>query len=86
VAHAPLPDDTDFATREMTVERWRAMTLAERFSLVEQLCADVELLARAGIVSTDPELDEREVLHELARRRYGRLLADAAYPDVASSR
>ena len=61
------------------VDRWRAMSTAERVGLIEQLNADVELLAVAGILSERPDLSELELRHELARRRFGRALADSAY-------
>lgn len=55
------------------------MTVAERVALVEQINADVELLAVAGILAERPGLSEVEVRHELARRRFGAALADEAY-------
>ncbi len=55
------------------------MTIAERAELTRRLCLDVEQLARAGIVARHPAFSELEVCHELARRRYGAALADAAY-------
>jgi hypothetical protein len=50
--------------------------------LTQLLCLDVEQLARAGIVARYPTYSEIEVCHELARRRYGIALADAAYADL----
>lgn len=61
------------------VDRWRTMTIPERVALVDQMTADVELLAVAGIRSGRPELSEVEIRHELARRRFGAPLADRAY-------
>jgi len=58
------------------------MSIRERAELTQQLCLDVERLARAGICSQHPTLTAIEVSHELARRRYGRVLADAAYADL----
>ena len=55
------------------------MSVSERAELTQQLCLDVEQLARAGIVARYPEYSEIEICHELARRRYGDALADAAY-------
>lgn len=55
------------------------MSLAEKAELVEQINADVELMARAGIRAMTPELSERQVRHELARRRFGAELADEAF-------
>lgn len=63
----------------MLTDRWRTMDIAERAGLVQQLCLDVEQLARAGINARHPEYSETQICHELARRRYGSALADAAY-------
>lgn len=62
------------------------MTIAERALLTQQICVDVERMARAGILSQHPDYSEREVCHELARRRYGDRLADAAYAASSSGR
>ena len=66
----------------MLTEHWRTMDIAERAGLVEQLCLDVEQLARAGIHARHPDCSEMEICHELARRRYGAALADAAYAGI----
>ena len=63
----------------MLVECWRAMTVAQRVELVDQINADVERLAVAGILAEAPGLSDVEVRHELARRRFGSTLADEAY-------
>ncbi len=55
------------------------MSMIERAELTEQLCRDVEELARLDIARRYPAYTEVEVCHELALRRYGRELADAAY-------
>lgn len=55
------------------------MSIGERAELTQRLCLDVETLARAGIVARHPADSEIEICHELARRRYGATLADAAY-------
>jgi hypothetical protein len=74
-----VPADTGAEAFELLVARWRTMTVAERVMLVEQINADVELLAVAGIRADRPELTEVELRHELARRRFGVRLADEAY-------
>ena len=79
VVHSACPADTDPAAFAVLVERWRAMTIQERAELTQQLCLDVERLARAGIVARYPTYSEIEICRELARRRYGTALADAAY-------
>lgn len=79
---ASIPADTTPEAFEVLVDRWRAMTIGERVALIEQLNRDVEVLAVAGIRATSPELSEVEVRHELARRRFGAPLADAAFQDL----
>jgi hypothetical protein len=63
----------------LLIERWRAMTLADRVALIERMCHDVQVMAIAGIRATNPDATEREILHELARRRFGDKLADEAF-------
>lgn len=79
VAQVSIPVDTDPAAFAVLVERWRAMSVAERVDLIDQLNADVEQLAVAGIRASHPDLTELEIRHELARRRFGAALADEAY-------
>lgn len=81
-----VPSDTDPAVFEMLVVQWRSMTIAERVGLVDQLCADVERLAMAGIAMQRPTASVSEIRQELARRRYGSELADAAYRDLPVGR
>lgn len=79
MAHRAIPADTDRDSFDLLVESWRTMTVAERVALVDQLHADLELLAVAGIQATRPGLSENELRHELARRRFGAAVADEAY-------
>ena len=79
VVRSVVPADTDPASFAILVECWRVMTILERAELTQRLCVDVERLARAGIVARYPSHSEIEVCYELARRRYGTALADAAY-------
>lgn len=79
VAHVSIPADTDPAAFAVLVQRWRSMSVAERVDLLDQLNADVERLAVAGIRAMQPGLTEPEIRHELARRRFGATLADEAY-------
>lgn len=73
------PLDTDPQIEAMVVTHWRSVSVTDRADTVRRLCRDVEVLARVQIAAERPTLDEVEVCHELARRRYGRVLADAAY-------
>ena len=77
--HSSRSADTDLRADVVVSAHWRAVSIAERAAATMQLCADVERLARAGILARRPALTEREICHELARRRYGATLADAAY-------
>ena len=74
-----IPADTEAEIYDVQVRRWRAMSIEERVALIEQLHADVESIAIAGIRATAPGISERELRHELARRRYGADLADEVY-------
>jgi hypothetical protein len=82
VRPASIPADTDPAAFDVLVHHWRSMSIAARAGLVDQINTDVEVMARAGIRAMHPELSEREILHELARRRFGAELADEAYRHV----
>jgi hypothetical protein len=73
----PLDTTRDAAQRQ--VRLWRDMAPTERAALADQLSIDVTRIARAGIEARRPGAGPNEVLHELARRRYGATLADAAF-------
>lgn len=79
MAQASIPVDTDPEAFAVLVDRWRAMSVAERVDLIDRLNADIERMAIAGIRATNPGLTEPEIRHELARRRFGAALADEAY-------
>ncbi len=61
------------------VERWRAMEPVERAELADRLSIDVATIALAGIRFDMPDATPADVRRELARRRYGKAFADAAY-------
>ena len=82
MASSSIPSDTDEVAFDVQVERWRSMSIAERVELIDQMHADIEALALAGIVAEQPDLSAVGIRHELARRRYGAELADAAYRDL----
>ena len=52
------------------------MTAHDRAVVADQLSVDVAELAKAGIRFDYPEASAEEVREELARRRFGRVLAD----------
>ncbi len=74
-----MPLDTDPRAFAVQVARWRAMTIVEKVTLIDQLNADVEQLAIAGICATHPGLDGAGIREELARRRFGPALTAEAY-------
>jgi hypothetical protein len=55
------------------------MTPEQRAALADRLSTDVILFARAAIAAQLPDADQRTRRHELARRRFGSTLADAAF-------
>jgi hypothetical protein len=71
VPTSDVPIDTNAEAFDVLVECWREMAIADRVALVDQMCVDVEMLAVAGIRRQLPLLSEVQVLHELARRRFG---------------
>ncbi len=79
MAHESIPADTDPESFDVLVVCWQSMSVAERVALVDQMHADVELMAVAGIRATRPELAGNELRRELASRRFGTALADEAY-------
>lgn len=79
VTRSVVPADTDPESYAVLVAAWSGMSIGEHAELTEQLCLDVERLARADICTQHPTFTAIQVSHELARRRYGRALADAAY-------
>lgn len=79
MAPRSVPLDTDPEVFDLLVARWRTLTVGERVALVDQISADVDLLAVTGILAEHPDLSDVEVRHRLARRRYGVRLADEAY-------
>lgn len=79
-----VPLDTDPGVFDLLVARWRTMTVDERVALVDQISADVEMLAVTGILAQSPGLSDRAVRHQLARRRYGARLADEAYQHLVT--
>lgn len=79
MAQASIPADTDPEAFAVLVERWRSMSVADKVDLIDQLNADVERMAVAGIRAAHPGITEEALRHELARRRFGPELADEAY-------
>jgi hypothetical protein len=77
---AGAPDDTDPEVFRRQVAAWAQMSPGERGQVANQLSLDVRSLAVAGIRWRRPDATSAQINHELARRWYGRVVADAAYP------
>lgn len=71
--------DTTDEIRALVVRRLRAMSPAERFQRCIEMTDAVEQLTIAGIRAAHPGIADEDIPRELARRRYGDALADAAY-------
>ena len=82
MSHLPLDTSTEAAVRQL--DTWRQMTPQQRAALANQMSIDVTVFARAGIRAQLPGASEERVRHELARRRFGRALADAAFGPIGS--
>jgi hypothetical protein len=79
VVAADIPADTTPEAYRLLVEGWRSMSVADKASLVDQMCRDVEVLAIAGICAANPGASEADIRYELARRRFGRQLANESF-------
>lgn len=80
MSQLPLDTSPDAAIRQL--DAWRQMTPQERAALANQMSIDVTEFALAGIRAQLPDATESKVRHELARRRYGREVADAAFGPI----
>lgn len=75
---AGTADTSREASEEMT-RIWRSRTNLDRWSLLVSLDANVEAVARAGIVWANPGFTEAQASRELFRRRHGNRLTLDAY-------
>lgn len=71
--------DTEAWALDAQVERWRGMSSMEKWSLVADLCRDVEAIARVGIHRDHPDADEAEIRWHLLARRFGEETAASAF-------
>lgn len=51
-------------------------------AVADRLSIDIAVFAMAGARSRAPAASETALRHEVARRRYGQALADAAYAEL----
>jgi hypothetical protein len=79
-----LSADTSFDVEQRQIAMWRAMSTAERFSLVNGASRAVRTLAMAGLKTRYPNAAESELIARLARVTLGEALARRAYPELDS--
>lgn len=72
-------DDTSAAARSQQIAVWRSMSETDKLLAFRDLCASVDNLARVGILLDHPTATETDVLRQLATRRFGADLAEAAF-------
>jgi hypothetical protein len=78
----PLARDTSPEVERLQIDRWRAMSPAEKAALVSGLTAAVYDLAMAGVRRRYPEASPREHFLRLAIVTLGLDLARRAYPEI----
>ena len=78
----PLALDTSPEIEQLLVERWRAMSPAEKAAIVSGLTAAAYELALAGVRRRHPNASPREQFLRLAVITLGRDLACRAYPEL----
>jgi hypothetical protein len=71
--------DTSREASEELTRIWRSRTSLERWSVLVSLDAEVEAVARAGIVWANPDFNEAQIDRELFRRRNGDRLTLEAF-------
>ena len=83
--HSPgfLSADTDAESEHRQIQRWRAMSPAEKFRAVAELNAAADTMALAGIRLRHPDASPREQFLRLASVKLGRELARQVYPEIA---
>ena len=81
-AAALLSADTDAASEQHQIERWRAMPPADKLRLVAELNAAADTMALAGVRLRHPGASPREQFLRLATVKLGRDLALRVYPEI----
>jgi hypothetical protein len=76
--------DTAPEVERLQIERWRAMSPAQKADIVTGLTQAAYELARAGVHHRHPRASAREQFLRLALDVLGTDLACRAYPDAAS--
>lgn len=78
----PLTADTSREIERRQIERWRAMTPAEKAAIVTGLTQATFEMARAGVRHRYPDASPREVYLRLAIVTLGSDLAARVYPEI----
>jgi hypothetical protein len=79
-----LSADTSAEVERLQIERWRAMSAAEKVAIVTGLTRAAFELAAAGVRQRYPGATDREQFLRLAIVTLGPELARKAYPDCAA--
>lgn len=79
-----LTPDTPPEIERLQIERWRAMTPAQKAEIITGLTQAAYEMARAGVRHRHPHADAREQFLRLALDVLGPDLACRAYPDAAA--
>ena len=79
---AVLSADTTREAEDFQVQRWRAMTAADKLELVASMCRAIDRLALAGIQERHPHATQRERFLRLAVLKLGIDLATRVYPEI----
>ena len=79
-----LSEDTAPEIERAQIDRWRAMTPAQKADVITGLTQAAYEMARAGVRHRHPHADEREQFLRLALVVLGPDLARRAFPDAAA--
>ncbi|MFN7924183.1 MAG: hypothetical protein U0Q16_29040 [Bryobacteraceae bacterium] len=77
--------DTDPVVTKVWLEALRKLTPGEKLGLVFGMMDFLHDVTARQIRAEHPEFSERDVLREIATRKYGSDLADRAYPRVKAA-
>jgi hypothetical protein len=80
----PLASDTASDVEQRQLAAWRALTPAEKASLITAASQAADRLALAGIHTRFPQASERECFLRLAVLKLGLAIAIRAYPAIAA--
>jgi len=76
--------DTTLDAERAQIERWRAMSPAEKLGLVSSMTRTVSAMAMAGLRERHPGASAREIFLRFAMLHLGVELARKAYPEITT--